>query len=108
MAGHSLGEYSALVCAGALDFTDAVALVAERGRRMQAAVPAGTGAMAAILGLDDAQVIELCRQAEQGQVVAAVNFNAPGQVVVAGDRDAVERACARPRPREPNGRCRSR
>jgi [acyl-carrier-protein] S-malonyltransferase len=94
MAGHSLGEYSALVCAGALDFTDAVALVAERGRRMQAAVPAGTGAMAAILGLDDAQVIELCRQAEQGQVVAAVNFNSPGQVVVAGNQAAVERAMA--------------
>ena len=94
MAGHSLGEYSALVCAGALDFPAAVALVAERGRRMQAAVPAGTGAMAAILGLEDAQVIELCRQAEEGEVVAAVNFNSPGQVVIAGNSTAVERAMA--------------
>lgn len=94
MAGHSLGEYTALVCAGALDFADAVALVAERGRRMQAAVPAGTGAMAAILGLEDAQVIELCRQAEEGEVVAAVNFNSPGQVVIAGNSAAVERAMA--------------
>lgn len=94
MAGHSLGEYTALVCAGALDFTDAVALVAERGRRMQAAVPAGSGAMAAILGLEDEQVIELCRQAEEGEVVAAVNFNSPGQVVIAGNTAAVERAMA--------------
>jgi [acyl-carrier-protein] S-malonyltransferase len=94
MAGHSLGEYTALVCAGALDFADAVALVAERGRRMQAAVPAGSGAMAAILGLEDAQVIELCRQAEEGEVVAAVNFNSPGQVVIAGNSAAVERAMA--------------
>ena len=94
MAGHSLGEYSALVCAGALHFSDAVALVAERGRRMQAAVPAGTGAMAAILGLDDAQVVELCRQAEEGEVVAAVNFNSPGQVVIAGNQAAVGRAMA--------------
>jgi [acyl-carrier-protein] S-malonyltransferase len=94
MAGHSLGEYSALVCAGALDFAAAVALVAERGQRMQAAVPAGTGAMAAILGLEDAQVIELCRQAEEGEVVAAVNFNSPGQVVIAGNSAAVERAMA--------------
>jgi [acyl-carrier-protein] S-malonyltransferase len=94
MAGHSLGEYSALVCAGALDFAEAVALVAERGQRMQAAVPAGVGAMAAILGLEDAQVIELCRQAEEGEVVAAVNFNSPGQVVIAGNHAAVERAMA--------------
>lgn len=94
MAGHSLGEYTALVCAGALEFSDAVRLVAERGRRMQAAVPAGSGAMAAILGLDDEQVIELCRQAEEGEVVAAVNFNSPGQVVIAGNTAAVERAMA--------------
>lgn len=92
MAGHSLGEYSALVCSGALKFTDAVSLVAERGRFMQEAVPAGTGAMAAILGLDDDQVRAACAQAEQGEVVAAVNFNSPGQVVVAGNKAAVERA----------------
>lgn len=94
MAGHSLGEYTALVCAGALEFTDAVALVEERGRRMQEAVPAGTGAMAAILGLADEQVIELCGRAEQGEVVSAVNFNSPGQVVIAGNSAAVERAIA--------------
>lgn len=92
MAGHSLGEYTALVCAGALAFEDAVALVAERGRLMQAAVPQGTGAMAAILGLDDDKVRAICREASQGEVVAAVNFNSPGQVVVAGHAAAVERA----------------
>lgn len=92
MAGHSLGEYTALVCAGALSFADGVALVAERGRYMQEAVPAGTGAMAAILGLEDAQVIEACAGAAQGQVVSAVNFNSPGQVVIAGHAAAVERA----------------
>lgn len=92
MAGHSLGEYTALVCAGALAFADGVALVAERGRYMQEAVPAGTGAMAAILGLEDAQVVEACAGAAQGQVVAAVNFNSPGQVVIAGHAAAVERA----------------
>lgn len=92
MAGHSLGEYTALVCAGAIAFEDAVKLVAERGRLMQEAVPAGEGAMAAILGLEDAQVIEACAGAAQGDVVSAVNFNAPGQVVVAGRRAAVERA----------------
>ncbi len=92
MAGHSLGEYSALVCAGALAFTDGVALVAERGRYMQEAVPPGTGAMAAILGLEDAQVVEACNSAAQGQVVSAVNFNSPGQVVIAGHAAAVERA----------------
>ena len=91
MAGHSLGEYSALVCAGALDFGDAVALVAERARLMQQAVPEGRGAMAAILGLDDDRVRGLCAEAAQGQVVEAVNFNAPGQVVVAGDAEAVAR-----------------
>lgn len=94
MAGHSLGEYTALVCAGALAFSDAVRLVAERGRLMQAAVPAGEGAMAAILGLDDDTVRQVCEQAAQGQVVAAVNFNSPGQVVVAGHTQAVERAVA--------------
>jgi len=92
MAGHSLGEYSALVCANALAFSDAVALVAERGRLMQAAVPAGKGAMAAIIGLGDQLVQEVCTQAAQSEVVEAVNFNAPGQVVIAGDRPAVERA----------------
>jgi len=94
MAGHSLGEYTALVCAGALGFADAIALVAERGRLMQAAVPAGEGAMAAILGLDDEKVIEVCAQAAQGEVAAAVNFNSPGQVVVAGNATAIERAVA--------------
>lgn len=92
MAGHSLGEYTALVCAGALEFADAVRLVAERGRFMQEAVPAGAGAMAAILGLEDVQVIEVCAQAAQGDVVSAVNFNSPGQVVVAGATAAVQRA----------------
>jgi [acyl-carrier-protein] S-malonyltransferase len=92
MAGHSLGEYSALVCARALDFGDAVTLVAERGRLMQEAVPAGQGAMAAVLGLEDDQVREVCARAAEGEVVDAVNFNSPGQVVIAGDRTAVERA----------------
>jgi len=94
MAGHSLGEYTALVCAGALDFQAAIALVAERGRCMQTAVPAGTGAMAALLGLDDAAVLAACEQAAQGEVVAAVNFNSPGQVVIAGHTAAVQRAMA--------------
>jgi [acyl-carrier-protein] S-malonyltransferase len=92
MAGHSLGEYTALVAAGSLSLSDAASLVADRGRFMQEAVPAGTGAMAAILGLDDAQVIAVCEQAAQGEVVTAVNFNSPGQVVVAGNSSAVERA----------------
>jgi [acyl-carrier-protein] S-malonyltransferase len=92
VSGHSLGEFSALVAAGALDFAGAVDLVRFRGRVMQEAVPAGTGAMAAILGLDDAEVIQACREAAQGGVVEAVNFNAPGQVVIAGAREAVERA----------------
>lgn len=92
MAGHSLGEYTALVCAGALEFADAVALVAERGQCMQEAVPVGSGAMAAILGLDDAQVVAVCTEAAQGEVVAAVNFNSPGQVVIAGNAAAVQRA----------------
>jgi [acyl-carrier-protein] S-malonyltransferase len=94
MAGHSLGEYTALVCAGALDFQDAVSLVAERGRCMQSAVPAGSGAMAAILGLDDAAVAAVCEQAADGEVVSPVNYNSPGQVVIAGCTDAVLRAMA--------------
>ena len=93
MAGHSLGEYSALVCAGALGFEDAVKLVAERGRFMQEAVPQGTGGMAAILGLDDDKVREVCAEAAKGEVVEAVNFNSPGQVVIAGGKAAVDRAC---------------
>lgn len=92
LAGHSLGEYSALVCAGALDFSDAVALVRRRAELMQQAVPEGSGGMAAILGLDDEAVIETCSSVAEGQVVSAVNFNSPGQVVIAGDRVAVERA----------------
>ncbi len=92
VAGHSLGEYSALVCAGAVDFADGLKLVRLRGELMQAAVPAGTGAMAAILGLDDQSVIAACESAAQGEVVSAVNFNCPGQVVVAGEKDAVARA----------------
>ncbi len=94
MAGHSLGEYTALVCAGALGFQDAVGLVAERARLMQAAVPAGQGTMAAILGLENAQVVSLCAEQAQGDVLEAVNFNAPRQVVIAGDRAAVERGVA--------------
>lgn len=92
MAGHSLGEYTALVAAGSLSLNDAVSLVADRGRFMQEAVPAGVGAMAAILGLDDATMITVCEQAAEGEVVSAVNFNSPGQVVVAGHKSAVERA----------------
>ncbi len=92
MAGHSLGEYSALVCAGALQFEDAVKLVALRGRAMQEAVPAGTGAMAAIIGLDDDAIAKACAEAAQGEVVSPVNFNSPGQVVIAGHKDAVARA----------------
>jgi [acyl-carrier-protein] S-malonyltransferase len=92
MAGHSLGEYTALVAAGALPLADAARLVATRGRLMQEAVPAGTGAMAAILGLDDDQVMAVCEEAAQGEVVSAVNFNSPGQVVIAGHAAAVERA----------------
>ena len=92
MAGHSLGEYSALVCAGSLAFGDAVKLVQARGQYMQEAVPAGVGAMAAILGLDDARVEQLCGESAQGEVVSAANYNSPGQVVVAGNSAAVERA----------------
>ena len=94
MAGHSLGEYSALVCAGVLDFQDAVKLVELRGKLMQQAVPEGTGAMYAIIGLDNEAIINACKQAEQGEVVSAVNFNSPGQVVIAGAKAAVERAAA--------------
>jgi [acyl-carrier-protein] S-malonyltransferase len=92
MAGHSLGEYSALVCAGAMTLTDAVSLVADRGRFMQEAVPEGKGAMAAVLGLDDEAVIKVCNDNANGDVLSAVNFNSPGQVVIAGSKDAVERA----------------
>ncbi|KDE40028.1 Malonyl CoA-acyl carrier protein transacylase [Nitrincola lacisaponensis] len=92
MAGHSLGEYSALVCAGALSLAEGVKLVRLRGELMQQAVPAGSGAMAAILGLDDAGVRAACESAAEGQVVAPVNFNCPGQVVIAGEKAAVERA----------------
>ena len=92
MAGHSLGEYSALVCANALAFGDAVALVAARGQLMQEAVPAGQGAIAAILGLGDPEVEQVCGSAACGEVVCPVNFNAPGQVVIAGHAGAVGRA----------------
>ncbi len=92
VAGHSLGEYSALVASGSLPFADAVKLVELRGQLMQQAVPAGTGGMAAILGLEDSDVLAACAEAAQGEVVSAVNFNAPGQVVIAGSAAAVERA----------------
>lgn len=92
MAGHSLGEYTALVCAGVMDFKAAVKLVEFRGLAMQEAVPAGQGAMAAIIGLDDGQVRAACAEAAQGEVVEAVNYNAPGQVVIAGNAAAVQRA----------------
>ena len=92
MAGHSLGEYTALVCAGALDFADAVALVRDRGRYMQAAVPEGEGAIAAVLGLGDEAIAEVCANSAGAEVVEPVNYNAPGQVVIAGHAPAVERA----------------
>ncbi|MDG9885634.1 ACP S-malonyltransferase [Pseudomonas sp. GD04058] len=92
VSGHSLGEYSALVAAGSLSLADAVRLVERRGQLMQEAVPAGQGAMAAILGLDDADVVAICAEAAQGEVVSAVNFNSPGQVVIAGAKAAVDRA----------------
>jgi len=94
LAGHSLGEYAALVAAGALAFADALPLVRFRAQAMQEAVPAGVGAMAAIIGLDRAAVEDACREAAQGQVVEPVNFNAPDQTVIAGHREAVERAGA--------------
>lgn len=92
MAGHSLGEFTALVCAGALDFADAVRLVRSRGQFMQTAVPVGVGAMAAIIGLDDAVINEICADVAQSECVQAVNYNSPGQVVIAGHKSAVERA----------------
>lgn len=92
LAGHSLGEYSALVCAGVLSLADAVKLVEKRGQYMQTAVPAGTGAMSAIIGLDDELIAKACAEAAQGEVVSPVNFNSPGQVVIAGNKAAVERA----------------
>lgn len=92
MAGHSLGEYTALVASGVMTLAQGIELVAERGRLMQSAVSAGEGAMAAILGLEDPQVVEICAEAANGEVVEAVNFNSPGQVVIAGQADAVARA----------------
>lgn len=92
MAGHSLGEYSALVCAGVLDFAEAIRLVELRGQLMQEAVPEGTGAMYAIIGLDNESIAKACVESAQGQVVSPVNFNSPGQVVIAGTKEAVERA----------------
>jgi [acyl-carrier-protein] S-malonyltransferase len=92
VAGHSLGEFAALVAAGTLEFVDAVRLVRERAERMQAAVPTGVGAIAAVLGLDDEAVTRACQQAAQGEVVEAVNFNSPGQAVIAGHASAVARA----------------
>ena len=92
VSGHSLGEFTALVCAGALDYPAAIGLVRFRGQVMQEAVPAGSGAMAAILGLDDEALLAVCREAARGDVVEAVNFNSPGQVVIAGDAAAVQRA----------------
>jgi [acyl-carrier-protein] S-malonyltransferase len=92
MAGHSLGEYSALTCAGVISFADAVKLVKLRGELMQEAVPAGVGAMAAVIGLDDQVIIDACKEAAQDEVCSAVNFNSPGQVVIAGNKAAVERA----------------
>lgn len=92
MAGHSLGEYSALVCAGVIDFQDGIKLVQLRGKLMQQAVPEGTGAMYAIIGLDNESIVQACKASEQGEIVSAVNFNSPGQVVIAGAKVAVERA----------------
>jgi len=94
LAGHSLGEYSALVCAGVLAFADAIKLVELRGKLMQEAVPEGTGAMQAIIGLNDEAIRKACEESAQGEVVSPVNFNSPGQVVIAGNKDAVERAGA--------------
>ncbi len=94
VAGHSLGEYTALVCADAMQFEDGISLVAERGRLMQEAVPEGVGAMAAIIGLSDEDVMTVCTENAENEVLAAVNFNAPGQVVLAGHTQAVDRAMA--------------
>jgi [acyl-carrier-protein] S-malonyltransferase len=93
MAGHSLGEYTALVAAGTLNYSDSIKLVAKRAQLMQSAVPEGLGAMAAILGLDDSAVVKVCSEFNGTGVVEAVNFNATGQVVIAGDKNAVEEAC---------------
>jgi [acyl-carrier-protein] S-malonyltransferase len=93
MAGHSLGEYTALVASNSINFFDAVQLVRSRGELMQAAVPSGTGSMAAILGLEDGVIIEICQKASNIGVVEAVNFNSPGQVVIAGEKIAVAHAC---------------
>ena len=95
MAGHSLGEYTALVCAGAIDFADAVRVVKRRSELMQAAVPVGTGAMAAVIGLDDDAVLAVCDEASGIGVAEAVNFNSPGQVVIAGHEKAVKQAVQR-------------
>ena len=92
LAGHSLGEYSALVCAGVISLEQAVTLVEKRGEFMQASVPEGVGAMAAVIGLTDQAIIDACAQAAENEVVSAVNFNSPGQVVIAGHKAAVERA----------------
>ena len=92
VSGHSLGEFTALVCARTVEFAAALELVRFRGRVMQEAVPAGAGAMAAVLGLDDEAIVALCREVAQGDVVEAVNFNSPGQVVIAGETAAVQRA----------------
>src|SRR5690348_11040714 len=95
MAGHSLGEYSALVCAGALPLREAAALVAERGRLMQAAVPAGVGSMAAVLGADDEVIRSVCKEISNGEIVTPANYNSPGQLVIAGHAGAVDRAVQR-------------
>ncbi|OKP05629.1 ACP S-malonyltransferase [Xenorhabdus eapokensis] len=94
MAGHSLGEYSALVCAGVIEFQQAVKLVELRGKLMQESVPEGLGAMYAIIGLDNESIAKACAESAQGQIVSPVNFNSPGQVVIAGEKEAVERAGA--------------
>ncbi len=94
LAGHSLGEYTALVCSGSLGFSEAVSLVADRGVYMQEAVETGAGAMAAILGLDDDVLVDVCEHAAEGQVVSCANYNSPGQIVIAGQASAVERAMA--------------
>ncbi|MGB0754773.1 MAG: ACP S-malonyltransferase, partial [Candidatus Pseudothioglobus sp.] len=93
MAGHSLGEYTALVASNSLNFFDAIRLVRKRGKLMQSAVPNGSGSMAAILGLDDGVILEECNKASQKGIVEAVNFNSPGQVVIAGEKEAVAYAC---------------
>lgn len=94
LAGHSLGEYSALVCAGVIDFSEAIKLVELRGQLMQQAVPAGVGAMYAVIGLSDDLIAQACEESAQGDVVSPVNYNSPGQVVIAGEKNAVERAAA--------------